>query len=249
MCGRFALTATPEEVRRLFDHLDRPDFPPRDEIAPTEPIAVVRLREGERRFDLVRWGFVPAWAKDPGAFTLVINARAETAVEKPSFRNAMRHGRCLVPATAWWEWGETASGRRAHRIAPPGGGLFAFAGLVETWAGADGSEIDTAAILTVASAGELVRVHDRMPAILAPTDFDRWLDTVRVGPKEAVSMLKPAPEGFVAIPTPTAAEWRRAAAAKPSPSRAPRPDRRDAASGTGSTPPRQFDLFGKDDLA
>jgi putative SOS response-associated peptidase YedK len=97
MCGRFALTATPEEVRRLFAFLDLPNFPPRDEIRPTEPIGIVAVQQGERRFVLVRWGFVPGWVKDPREFSLLINARAETAAEKPSFRCAMRHGRCLVP--------------------------------------------------------------------------------------------------------------------------------------------------------
>jgi putative SOS response-associated peptidase YedK len=243
MCGRFALTATPEEVRRLFAHIDRPDFPPREEIAPTEPIGVVCLRAGARHFDLVRWGFVPAWAKDPGAFALVINARAETAVTKPSFRTAMRHGRCLVPATAWWEWGPTADGRRAHRIAPPGGGLFAFAGLVETWAGADGSEIDTAAILTVAANDALAPVHDRMPAILAPQDFDAWLDTVRVGPAEAARLLRPAADAlFVAVPTETAADRRRAAAASARPAARPKKPAAPVADA-------QLDLFPGPDLA
>ncbi|TBW34428.1 SOS response-associated peptidase [Siculibacillus lacustris] len=236
MCGRFALTATPDEVRRLFEHLDRPDFPPRDEIAPTEPIGVVRRREGVRRFDLVRWGFIPSWAADPGAFALVINARAETATVKPSFRAAMRHGRCLIPATAWWEWRRDPDGRRRpFRIAAADGGLLAFAGLVETWAGADGSEIDTAAILTTAANPALAVIHDRMPAILPPADFAAWLDTGNVDAAAAARLLRPAPEaGLVAVATPTAADRRRAErAAAP---RAPAAPRRTASDD-------QLDLF------
>jgi putative SOS response-associated peptidase YedK len=212
MCGRFALTATPAEVAHLFAHVDRPEFPPREEIAPTEPIGIVRLRQGARRFDLVRWGFVPAWAPDPGAFSLLINARAETAATKPSFRTAMRHGRCLVPATAWWEWGDTPEGRRAHLVRRTDGGVFALAGLVETWAGADGSEIDTAAILTVDANSVLSALHPRMPAVIPPERFEAWLDTVHVDVAAARRLLVPAPAAlFVARPTPTAADRRRAA--------------------------------------
>lgn len=196
MCGRFTLTATPEDVRRLFGHVDRPAFPPREEIRPTEPIGVVVMREGERRFDLVRWGFVPGWVKDPGAFPLVINARAETLTEKPSFRGAIRHGRCLIPATAYAEWSDAPEGGRIRwRIAPAAGGVVAFAGLVETWAGADGSEIDTAAIVTVAAAPNLTAIHDRMPAVIAPADFATWLDVRRVDHRTAERLLRPTAAG------------------------------------------------------
>lgn len=197
MCGRFTLTATPEEVRRLFDHVDRPNFPPRSDIRPTEPIGVVIRREGARRFTLVRWGFIPGWAKDPAAFSLLINARAETALDKPSFRGAMRHGRCLVPASGFIEWRRDGDGsKHPFLITPKGGGLVGFAGLMETWAGADGSEIDTAAILTVDANATVAAVHDRMPAVIAPADFEAWLDTGRVMADAAARLLRPAPEGL-----------------------------------------------------
>lgn len=242
MCGRFALTATPDEVRRLFAHLDRPNFPPRDDIRPTEPIGVVMLREGGRRFLLVRWGFVPGWVKDPREFSLLINARAETAADKPSFRGAMRHGRCLVPATGFYEWkAEGAGPKRPFFIAPPGGGLVAFAGLMETWAGADGSEVDTAAIVTVAANDTVAPIHDRMPAVIAPADFDAWLDTAHVDVKTAAKLLRPAPADlFTATPLETAAERKAARRVD----RPPPPPRRKAAK---SEPPAsgggQMDLF------
>ncbi len=221
MCGRFALTATPDEVRRLFAHLDLPNYPPRDDIRPTEPIGVVMVREGARRFLLVRWGFVPGWVKDPRDFSLLINARAETAATKPSFRGAMRHGRCLVPASGFYEWKAEAAGpKRPYFIAPPGGGLVAFAGLMETWAGADGSEVDTAAILTVPANDTVAPIHDRMPAVIAPENFADWLDTAHVGAEAAARMLRPAPDDlFAATPLPTRAERRRAErpAAEPRP--------------------------------
>lgn len=241
MCGRFALTATPEEVRRLFAFLDLPNFPPRDDIRPTEPIGIVAVREGSRRFVLVRWGFVPGWVKDPREFSLLINARAETAAAKPSFRGAMRHGRCLVPANGFYEWrSEGAGPKRPYFIAPPDGRLVAFAGLTETWAGADGSEVDTAAILTV-PANELVApIHDRMPAVIPPEDFAAWLDTARVDAEAAAKLLRPAPvDLFTATPLPTVAERR--AKSRPSPAAkpsAPRPAAAAKKPGDG-----QMDLF------
>lgn len=202
MCGRYALTATPEEVRRLLGYDERPNFPPRDDIRPTQPIGVVVLREGARRFTLVRWGFIPSWAPDPGAFSLLINARAESAAEKPSFRAAMRHGRCLIPATAFVEWRRSDTGngpKQPFRIAPAHGGLVAFAGLTETWAGADGSEIDTAAILTVAANATVAPIHDRMPAVIPPAAFAAWLDTAHVDAKAAARLLRPAPDDLFSV--------------------------------------------------
>ena len=104
MCGRFVLTATPEELEALFGYLDGEPFPPRYNIAPTQPIAIVRMMGGARRFALVRWGLVPSWVKDPKQFSLLINARAEGILDKASFRAAMRYRRCLVPASGFYEW-------------------------------------------------------------------------------------------------------------------------------------------------
>ncbi|MER2604594.1 MAG: SOS response-associated peptidase [Siculibacillus sp.] len=232
MCGRFALTASPEEVARLFGYLDRPNFPPREDIRPTEPIGVVVRAEGARRFRLVRWGFVPAWAKDPAALSLMINARAETALEKPSFRAAARHGRCLVPATAWIEWRRDGASKTAFRIARRDGGLMAFAGLTETWAGADGSEIDTAAVLTVDANADVAAIHDRMPALIAPEHFAAWLDDPRIDAKAALALARPAPLDLLEAV---------ALAPRAPPPRPPRPARAKA----DATPPpdRQMKLF------
>ena len=237
MCGRFALTATPEEVRRLFAFLDVPNFPPRDDIRPTEPIGIVALHQGERRFVLVRWGFVPGWVKDPREFALLINARAETATEKPSFRGAMRHGRCLIPANGFYEWRAEASGpKRPYFVAPSDGRLVAFAGLTETWAGADGSEVDTAAVLTVPANAVVAPIHDRMPAVIPPEHFADWLDTARVDAKAAARLLVPAPDDlFAATPLPTRAERREATRPKPPPRKRADPAPRG--------PDDQMDLF------
>lgn len=205
MCGRFALSATPEEVRALFAYADTPNFPPRYNIAPTQPIATVREAFGARRFVLVRWGLVPGWVKDPASFSLLINARAETAAEKPSFRAAMRHRRCLIPASGFYEWHRPDAGpKQPYWIRPRDGGIVAFAGLWEEWCDPDGGEIETGAILTVAANATVAPIHNRMPAVIAPEDFDSWLDVQNTPLKEARALLRPAPESlFETLPVST----------------------------------------------
>jgi putative SOS response-associated peptidase YedK len=202
MCGRYALTATPEEIRALFGYIDMPDFPPRYNIAPTQPVAIVRSERGQRRFVLVRWGFVPAWVKEPKSFALLFNARAEGAVDKPAFRAAMRYRRCLFPASGFYEWRRLpGGGKQAFWVRPRGGGLLALAGIWETWSARDGSEIDSAAILTTGSNATLAPIHDRMPVIIAPQDFERWLASPEVTPAEVADLLRPVPDSLLeAIP-------------------------------------------------
>src|SRR6188474_349170 len=129
MCGRYALTSAPEAIRALFGYPEQPNFPPRYNIAPTQPIAIVRLVDGKREFALVRWGLLPSWVKDPKNFTLLINARGETAIEKPAFRNAMKRRRCLIPADGFYEWKRDGTVKRPYLIRLKGGAPFAFAGL------------------------------------------------------------------------------------------------------------------------
>lgn len=200
MCSRYSLTSPPEAVRAYFEHINEEAYPPRYNIAPTQPVAIVRNNHaGRRELALVRWGLIPSWVRDPGQFSTLINARAETAAEKPSFRGAMRHRRCLVPANAFYEWVGPAGAKRPHMLRPVRGGPMAFAGLWEHWLGADGSEIDAMAILTVAANATTARVHDRMPAILRPEQFDAWLD-VRPGRSDEVeTMLAPAPDDLLEI--------------------------------------------------
>ena len=149
MCSRYSLTSPPEAVRRLFDCAAVDEFPPRYNIAPTQPVLIARLDpKGARQLRLVRWGLIPSWVKDPREFATLINARAETASDKPSFRGAMRHRRCLVPADGFYEWTGGRGTKQPHFIRLNDNELFAFAGLSEIWLGADGSEIETMAILT-----------------------------------------------------------------------------------------------------
>ncbi len=200
MCSRYSLTSPHEAVRAYFRFPQEHVFPPRYNIAPSQPVAIVRRSPaGERELALVRWGLLPPWVKDPRNFATLINARAETAAEKPSFRGAFRHKRCLVPADAFYEWTGPQGAKRPHMIRRGGGGLMAFAGLAESWLGPDGSEIDTMAILTVAANATVGIIHDRMPAILAEGDHEAWLDCRSVDVKAAATLLRPAPEDLLEI--------------------------------------------------
>lgn len=177
MCSRYSLTTPAEAVRAWFGASGDHEFPPRYNIAPTQPIVIVRHDvHAQRSLVLVRWGLIPSWAKNPEKLSTLINARAETAAEKPSFRAALRHRRCLIPADAYYEWTGPKGDKQPHLVRRQDGRLFAFAGLAENWLGSDGSEIETAAILTVPAAGDIMQIHDRMPLVLEPEHFETWLD-------------------------------------------------------------------------
>ncbi len=200
MCSRYSLTSPHEAVRAYFGYDNEAEFPPRYNIAPSQPVAVVRNdAQGRREMALVRWGLVPAWVKDPREFKMLINARAETAADKPSFRAAMRHRRCLVPADGFYEWRGAAGAKRPHLVRPRAGGPMALAGIIETWLGADGSEIETMAILTVAANRAMSVLHDRMPAIIARMYFDAWLDCRSGTATQVAELLIPAPEDYFDI--------------------------------------------------
>ena len=176
MCGRFVITSPPAALRQIFGYLDQPNFPPRYNVAPTQPIPVVILENGVRRFRLMRWGLLPAWVKDPRKFTLLINARSETVLEKPAFRNAMKRRRCLIPADGYYEWQASDTRKRPHFIHRRDRSPIGLAGLAETWIGPNGEELDTVAIVTVPAGSDLAVLHHRVPVTIAPGDFNRWLD-------------------------------------------------------------------------
>ena len=137
----------------------------------------MRLVDGKRHFALVRWGLLPSWVKDPKTFTLLINARGESATEKPAFRAAMKRRRCLIPADGFYEWQAAGDRKRPFFVRAKSGAPLAFAGLWETWTGPNGEELDTAAIVTTRANRTLAPIHDRMPVIVPPEAFDLWLDT------------------------------------------------------------------------
>jgi putative SOS response-associated peptidase YedK len=194
MCGRYVITFSPEAIRALFRYLEQPDFPARYNVAPTQPVPIVRMAQGARSFALVRWGLIPAWVKDPRNFTLLINARGETVGDKPAFRNAMRRRRCLFPADGFYEWQAGGERKRPYFIRPRAGGPIAFAGLWETWTGPNGEEVETACIVTTSANRTLVPIHDRMPVVITPEAFDLWLDCAHVEAATAAALIAPAPE-------------------------------------------------------
>jgi putative SOS response-associated peptidase YedK len=203
MCGLFSFRKSSEEARWYFNYVETPDFPPRTYVAPQSPITIVREENNERHFALVRWGFIPSWVKEIKPGKPLINARSETLLEKPSFRNAIRRRRCLIPADGYYEWlGDVPGKKIPYFIHRPDHGLFAFAGLWEHWLGADGSELETAAIITTEPNDVIAQIYTRMPAVIHPENFAQWLDVKNVEAEEAALFLKSAPENyFVFEPT------------------------------------------------
>jgi len=187
MCGRYALHANPEVVALQFHLSETPAFAPRYNIAPMQDVPVIRAtRTGERELAQVRWGLVPRWAKDPSIGARMINARAETLEAKPAFRNALKWHRCLLPADGFYEWKAVAGGKQPYRIAMKDGSLFGLAALTERWLSPEGEVLDTCAIVTTPANALVRRIHDRMPLIIAPEDYDAWL-----GAADAKPLLRP----------------------------------------------------------
>jgi putative SOS response-associated peptidase YedK len=194
MCGLYSFRKSAEETRSLFDYVERPDFPPRTYVTPQSPMAIVRMDQGQRHFALVRWGFIPSWVKEVKPGKPLINARGETVAEKPSFRNAFKRRRCLIPADGFYEWqGDIPGKKQPWFIERADGGLMAFAGLWEHWMGADGSELETGVIITTDANPQVGAFHPRSPVIIAPEDFETWLAGE---PDDALKLLHPAPDNY-----------------------------------------------------
>jgi putative SOS response-associated peptidase YedK len=193
MCGRFVITSPPAALRQMFGYAEQPNFPPRFNIAPTQPVPVVIIENGARHFRLMRWGLWPAWVKDPRKFTLLINARAETIREKPAFKNAIRRRRCLIPADGYYEWHTSDQRKRPYFIHRRDGGPIGLAALAETWIGPNGEELETVAIVTAPASADLAALHHRVPVSIAPGDFERWLDC-RADDAEMVMALLTGPD-------------------------------------------------------
>ena len=194
MCGRFALYAPHSKIHEFFDaDVGALEFAPRYNIAPMQVAPIIRQRpSGERVVHLLRWGLIPSWSKDESIATKLINARGETVAEKPSFRAAYKSRRCVVPASAFYEWQKTQGGKQPYLIHPVGGELFGFAGLWERWTRQDAEPLDTFTVITT-DANETMRpVHDRMPVILAQEDFAVWM-AKDSEPGLLQSLLRPCP--------------------------------------------------------
>jgi putative SOS response-associated peptidase YedK len=194
MCGRYRLSRRKQIVEEYFDcGSDEPDWSPRFNIAPTQPVPVIRQNPKEpiRKLSLMRWGLIPSWAKDSSVAASMINARAETAATKPAFRDPLKHRRCLIPADGFYEWMRTGKAKQPYCFEVNDGELFAFAGLWDRWKDPSGTWIKTCSILTTTPNAVTSAVHDRMPVILDPHSYDLWLDPDMTNVAAAADPLKP----------------------------------------------------------
>jgi putative SOS response-associated peptidase YedK len=197
MCGRFTLTVDPADLQDAFPEFIFPaQVAARYNIAPTQPVLVLP-NDATNKADFFVWGLIPSWAKDPAIGSRLINARAETLAEKPSFRSAYKYHRCLIFADGFFEWQARPGnpGKVPHLIRLRSGKPFAFAGLWEHWQSPDGSEIKSAAIITTTPNELMTPIHNRMPVILPHDAYAQWLDPSPLFPVDLNSLLVPCPAG------------------------------------------------------
>jgi len=194
MYGRYRLSRRKQLVEEYFDcGSDEPDWSPRYNIAPTQPVPVIREnpKEPARELSLMRWGLIPSWAQDSSVAAQMINARSETAATKPALRGALKFRRCLIPADGFYEWLRTGKSKQPYCFEVNDGQLFAFAGLWDRWKDPSGNWMKTCSILTTTPNAVTAAVHDRMPVILDPDSYDLWLDPGMQNVAAASELLKP----------------------------------------------------------
>jgi putative SOS response-associated peptidase YedK len=192
MCGRYTLRTPVDPVAEAFEIEEYPSsITPNYNIAPTQEVAAVVEEDEKRKLEMLHWGLIPSWAKDPSIGNKMINARAETVAEKPSFRRAFRVRRCLILADGFYEWKKTDDGKQPYHVKMEDGSLFAFAGLWETWQ--NGEEIRSCTIITTDANDLMSEIHHRMPVILHPEDYAMWLDHDFEEKEVLTTLLKPYP--------------------------------------------------------
>ena len=194
MCGRYRLSRRKQIIEEHFDTAQcDDDWSPRYNIAPTQPVPVIRQnpKEPVRELSLMRWGLIPHWSRDASIASSTINAKSETAATKPAFRDPLKYRRCLIPADAFYEWKRTATSKQPYCFEVNDGDLFAFAGLWDGWKDASGQWIKTCSILTTTPNTLASAVHDRMPVILHADSYDLWLDPGLTDLQVVSELLKP----------------------------------------------------------
>ena len=197
MCGRYFLHSSADKLSALFGEMPMPVLEARYNIAPTQPVPVVRQdRAGRREMVLVRWGLVPAWSKGPDSRFGMINARLETVAQKPAYRSAFRYKRCLIPADGFYEWRAAGRFKQPYVLRPSDGRPMALAGLWEHWQDADGNELESCTILVREANAQVKSVHERMPVIMGPDSFGLWLDihAQKPQPLETLLAVQQAPD-------------------------------------------------------
>lgn len=192
MCGRFSQTLTGEAIASAFHLPEIPTWTPRYNIAPTQTVPAIVLNEkGDRSFKPFRWGLIPTWAKDASMGARMTNARSETVTEKPTFRSAFKQRRCLIVADGFYEWQKQQGKKQPFYFRLKNGQPFGFAGLWERWQAPEGDVWETCTILTTEANDLLKEVHDRMPVMLHPEEYDRWLDPAAQDSEALQSLLRP----------------------------------------------------------
>ena len=194
MCGRYRLSRRKEYLAKHFGvDPGEMDWEPRYNIAPTQLVPVLRQdrKEPVRHASMMRWGFIPYWAKDPSIGARTINARAETAATRPAFRESLERRRCLIPADGFYEWKRSGKTKQPFCFEVEDGELFAFAALWDRWRSPDGNLVESCTILTTTPNRLLTDIHDRMPVILPPDNYDLWLDPGMTHKASAVDLLRP----------------------------------------------------------
>lgn len=201
MCGRVTLTSSAREIAEQFGlegEIDASALRPRYNIAPSQEIAAIRQgRDGRRALTFERWGLVPHWARDPAIGNRLINARAESVATRPAFRNALARRRCVVPVDGFYEWRGAGAERRPYVFRRPDQRLLGIAGLYERWLGEGGEVVDSCTLITTEANATLSAFHDRMPVILAPGDYDRWLDRSLRDAEAVLPLLAPCPSDWL----------------------------------------------------
>jgi putative SOS response-associated peptidase YedK len=198
MCGRFTVKVKPEEIEKEFAAVTEKSgllAKPRFNVAPSQLIAAVRQFEENRLVSGLKWGLVPSWAKEESIGNRMINARAESLTEKPSFRNAFRSRRCIIPASGFYEWKRLGEkeGKQPFYFYLTDKPVFGFAGLWETWKSETGDELESCTIITTEANAVLEPVHDRMPVIIKPADYEEWLDPKEMDTERLQQFLVPYP--------------------------------------------------------
>ena len=197
MCGRYTQTKTGEAIARTFNLTTSPDPTPRYNIAPTQPVCAIAQPHQDREYRIFQWGLIPSWAKDPAIGNRMINARAETVAEKPSFRAAFKRRRCLVIADGFYEWKREGKQKQPFYIQMVDQSLFGMAGLWEIWESGDGSYIESCTILTTEPNALMQPIHNRMPVILRAQDYDLWLDPQQQKREALEPLLAPSDAGMM----------------------------------------------------
>lgn len=194
MCGRFVTVIPYEELKQIFDLVESQTRPEeRYNVAPTQQVAVVRSTGEHNVLTSMRWGLIPSWSKDASIASHTINARCETVAEKPSFRHAIKYNRCIIPISGFYEWTHSGGKKTPHYIYLSGNSPMSLAGIWAHWKSPEGKELETFSILTTSANSLIQPLHDRMPVILQPYDYDLWLSKNVHNPHELTHLYQPYP--------------------------------------------------------